>query len=85
MAIKWLAPPLHGRQSSLSPGRIQSIDSLFHYAPSKGYLTYARTEFVPLYVDDVLAGMTLAQRSIATDTCGNDIMCTFDYAVTGGK
>ena len=64
-------------------GRIQKIDSLFYYAPGESYSTFARTEFQPLFLEDVLANMTDAQRTTAEQTCGDNKECIFDFAVTG--
>ncbi|KAI0237078.1 Mucin-like protein [Lamellibrachia satsuma] len=63
--------------------RIQKIDSLFYYAPGESYSTYAHTEFQPLFLEDVLANMTTAQRTKAEQTCGDNKECLFDFAVTG--
>ena len=65
------------------PGRIQKIDSLFYYAPGENYLTYARTNFRPLFLSDVLANMTDAQKILANQKCGDNKECIFDFAVTG--
>ena len=64
-------------------GRIENVDSLFHYAPGESYSTFARTEFQPLFLEDVLANMTDVQRTKAEQTCGENIECVFDFAVTG--
>ena len=61
-----------------------SIDSLFYYAPGESYWTFARTEFQPLFLEDVLANMTTAQRTKAEETCEDNKECLFDFAVTGG-
>ena len=67
----------------LWPGRIDSLDSLFYYATGESYLTYARTDFKPLFIEDVLRNMTTERRTKAKETCGDNKECTFDYAVTG--
>ena len=64
-------------------GRIDAVDSLFFYAPGETHATYAHTEFQPLFLEDVLANMTAAQRTKAEQTCGNNKECLFDFAVTG--
>ncbi|KAI0239923.1 Mucin-like protein [Lamellibrachia satsuma] len=63
--------------------RIMSIDSLFYYAPGESYWTFARTEFQPLFLEDVYGNMTTAQRTKAEHTCGDNKECLFDFAVTG--
>ncbi|KAI0210407.1 Mucin-like protein [Lamellibrachia satsuma] len=63
--------------------RIDAVDSLFFYAPGETHATYAHTEFQPLFLEDVLANMTAAQRTKAEQTCGNNKECLFDFAVTG--
>ena len=65
-------------------GRMLSIDSLFYYAPGESYSTFARTEFQPLFLEDVYGNMTTAQRTKAEQTCGDNKECLFDFAVTGG-
>ena len=67
----------------VNPGRIQKIDSLFYYAPGENYLTFARTNFRPLFLSDVLANMTDAQKILAKEKCGDNKECIFDFAVTG--
>ena len=67
----------------LWPGRIDNLDSLFYYAPGESYLTYARTNFKPLFIEDVLRNMTTERRTKAKETCGDNKECIFDYAVTG--
>ena len=67
----------------LWPGRIDSLDSLFYYAPGESYLIYARTDFKPLFIEDVLRNMTTEWRTKAKETCGDNKECIFDYAVTG--
>ena len=68
----------------LIPGRIQGdVDSLFHYAPGESYSTFARTSFTPLFIEDVLKNMTAAKRAVATNMCGDNKECLFDFAVTG--
>ncbi|KAI0238816.1 hypothetical protein LSAT2_010422 [Lamellibrachia satsuma] len=62
--------------------RIDSLDSLFYYAPGESYSTYARTDFKPLFIEDVLRNMTTERRTKATETCGDNKECIFDYAVT---
>ena len=61
-----------------------SIDSLFYYAPGESYSTFARTEFQPLFLEDVLNVMTPEQRTKAKQTCGDNKECIFDFIVTGG-
>ena len=73
-----------GRVWQLCAGRIEKIDSLFNYAPGEGYSTFAHTAFQPVFLEDVLANMTTAQRSKAEQTCGDNKECLFDFAVTGG-
>lgn len=65
------------------PGRTEKIDSLFYYSPGESYSTYANTEFQPLFLEDVLANMTEAQRTKAQETCGENKECLFDLAITG--
>lgn len=66
-------------------GRIQSIDSRFYYAPGESYSTFARTEFKPRFLEDVLNEMSPEQRTKATETCKDNKECLFDFAVTGGN
>ncbi|KAK2152978.1 hypothetical protein NP493_2378g00005 [Ridgeia piscesae] len=63
--------------------RIQKIDSLFYYALGESYSTFARTEFKPLFLEDVLVGMTAEERRNAEKTCGENKECLFDFVVTG--
>ena len=65
-------------------GRIEEIDSLFYYGPGESYSTFARTEFEPRFLEDVLANMTPSQREKARETCGDNRECIFDFVVTGG-
>ncbi|KAI0225835.1 Mucin-like protein [Lamellibrachia satsuma] len=65
--------------------RIKSVDSLFYYSPGESYLTYARTDFKPLFIEDVLRDMTAERRTKAMETCGDNKECLFDFAVTGKK
>ena len=64
-------------------GRIEELDSLFHYAPGENYSTYARSEFTPRFLEEVLANMTSSQREMAQNTCGDNKECLFDFAITG--
>ncbi|KAK2180866.1 hypothetical protein NP493_421g00002 [Ridgeia piscesae] len=63
--------------------RIEELDSLFHYAPGENYSTYAKSEFTPRFLEDVLANMTSSQREMAQNTCGDNKECLFDFAITG--
>ncbi|KAK2173006.1 hypothetical protein NP493_911g00016 [Ridgeia piscesae] len=63
--------------------RIEEIDSLFYYAPGERYATFARTAFTPRFLEDVLANMTISQRKMAHEKCGNNKDCLYDYAITG--
>ena len=56
---------------------------MFYYAPSTSYSSYAASGFQPLFVEDVLANMTYTQRLKATETCGDNKECLFDFVVTG--
>ncbi|KAK2190867.1 hypothetical protein NP493_66g06051 [Ridgeia piscesae] len=58
------------------------VDSLFYYAPDESYSTFARTGFKPLFIEDVLKNMTAAKSAEATQTCGVNKECLFDFAVT---
>ncbi|KAI0212706.1 Mucin-like protein [Lamellibrachia satsuma] len=62
--------------------RIDSVDSLFYYAHGESYVTYARTDFKPLFIEDVLNSMTPEQRRKAKETCGDNKECIFDFVVT---
>ncbi|KAK2172014.1 hypothetical protein NP493_1002g01061 [Ridgeia piscesae] len=63
--------------------RIQPADSLFYYAPGESYLTFARTDFKPLFLEDVRSRMTDEQWATAKQTCQDNKECLFDYAITG--
>ena len=56
---------------------------MFHYASDESHATFAHTEFKPLFIEDVLAKMTPAQRAKAKKICGDNKECLFDFAVTG--
>ena len=71
------------RVDCLYSGRIEQVDSLFYYVTGESYLTYAHTEFKPLFLEDVLANMTATQRATAKQICGDNKECVFDFAVTG--
>ncbi|KAI0233186.1 Mucin-like protein [Lamellibrachia satsuma] len=62
--------------------KIQKIDSLFYHAPNKGYNAYTLTEFKPFYFEDLFANMTIEQKNKTRMTCGDNIECLFDFAVT---
>ena len=64
-------------------GRIEELDSLFHYGPGEDYSTYAKSDFTPRFLEDVLANMTSSQRDMAHKTCGDNNECLFDFAITG--
>ncbi|KAI0235226.1 Mucin-like protein, partial [Lamellibrachia satsuma] len=65
--------------------RIQSIDSLFYYAPDESYSTFAHTEFQPVFLTDAINAMSPAQKAKANQTCGVNKECLFDFAVTGNE
>ncbi|KAK2162840.1 hypothetical protein NP493_1501g01086 [Ridgeia piscesae] len=63
--------------------RINQVDSLFYYVNGESYLTYAHPEFKPLFLEDVTANMTDAQKAKAKRICGDNKECIFDLAITG--
>ena len=67
----------------LRPGRIDSANSLFYYAPWESYATFARAGFKPLFIEDVLRNMTAEKKTKAKETCGDNKECLFDFAITG--
>ena len=64
-------------------GRIDLVQSLFHYGAGASYDTYAVTDFTPLFLDEVLDAMSEAEQEKAEKTCGKNRECLFDFVVTG--
>ena len=64
-------------------GRITSAESIFHYTGGSTYHTYAKVDFRPLFLSELLANMTAAERTAAETKCGGNVECLFDYVVTG--
>ncbi|KAI0209335.1 hypothetical protein LSAT2_005978 [Lamellibrachia satsuma] len=63
--------------------RIDMISSLFYYPSGSDYNTFNIKNFTPLFLEDVLANMTTAQKTEAKKTCGENKECLFDFALTG--
>ena len=59
------------------------ISSLFYYPAGSDYNTFNIKNFTPLFLEDVLANMTTAQKTEAKKTCGENKECLFDFALTG--
>ena len=65
-------------------GRIQETDSLFKYIGNATFGSVNPANFEPIFMEDVLANMTDAEKELANSTCqGNNIECMFDLQVTG--
>ena len=64
-------------------GRIERADSIFKYLDGNNFETFDRRGFTPLFLQEVLDGMTADQRKTAEVTCKGNNECIFDYAVTG--
>lgn len=64
-------------------GRITSAESIFHYTDGSNYQTFARADFRPLFLSELLSNMTAADRAAAEAKCSGNAECLFDYVVTG--
>lgn len=64
---------------SFFTGQISSEESLFYYLPGRSFEYYSNPDFMPDYVDDIVAN---APASITT-YCSSNIECIFDYVESG--
>ncbi|XP_072172525.1 uncharacterized protein [Diadema setosum] len=62
--------------------RITPDESLFEYG-DLSWDDYNNHTFVPPFLDEILRNATEEDRQAATETCGDDRACLFDYLVVG--
>ncbi|XP_072172523.1 uncharacterized protein [Diadema setosum] len=62
--------------------RITRDESLFEYG-DLSWDDYNNHTFVPPFLDEILRNATDEDRQAATETCGDDRACLFDYLVVG--
>ena len=63
-------------------GAITLEESLFDYG-ERDWDYYNDPDFLPPFLDEVLANATDEQRAAAEETCGDDRACLFDYLAVG--
>ena len=65
-------------------GRVKKQDSLLKHINGTSCKGFERTDFVPVFLDELLASMTDAEKQRANATCkGDNKECMFDLTVTG--
>ena len=65
-------------------GRLKKQDSLLKHINGTSCKGFERTDFVPIFLDELLASMTDAEKQRANTTCkGDNKECMFDLTVTG--
>ena len=62
-------------------GQINQTQSLFTYAQNESVETFAKSDFTPMFVEDI-TWYNNSVRELAEAQCGNDIECLFDAAAT---
>lgn len=62
-------------------GQINQTQSLFTYAQNESVDTFAKSDFTPMFVEDI-TWHNNSVRELAEAQCGNDIECLFDAAAT---
>ena len=75
--------PINHSPTHFLTGRIKRADSIFKYIEGTSFETFDRSDFEPLFLQEVLANMTASQRQQAQTKCNGNQECIFDYAVTG--
>ena len=62
-------------------GQINQSQSLFTYAQNESVDTFAKPDFLPMFVENITWFNETVEREAKTQ-CGDDIECLFDAAAT---
>ena len=64
-------------------GRIQKPNSIFKYTEAATFESFAKKEFEPRFLQEVLDNMTPTKQAQVKEKCKGNNECIFDYAITG--
>ena len=63
-------------------GQITEDESIFTYEEGESVATFAVPDHMPVFLDELLANLTEAQRADVVEACGEDRSCQFDLLET---
>ena len=63
-------------------GQITEEESIFTYEDDESFATFAMPNHMPVFLDELLANLTEAQRDEVVEACGEDPSCQFDLLET---
>ena len=63
-------------------GQITEEESIFTYEEGESSATFAMPNHTTIFLDEVIANLTEAQREEVVQACGEDLSCQFDLLET---